>query len=374
MIRDNNNNIINEFISTKDIGSAKGMNHVLDYKEYSKKSITLTAYKIPELKQIAKRHRLHVTGTKPILVERIKNFFYKTKCVIKIQTCFRKWIVQVSMKLRGPALKNRSICVNDVDFVTMQPICEIPTQSFYSYSDSNNFTYGFDIASIVQALKKTHKLENPYNREKIHSGIVANFKKLHRICCILFPDSEKDGEGEGEGEGEDQNNGQGHNENRRRDQAAFRNVNYTEEQQIRILNMVANRQNPLSQRVTNLFLEFDQLGNYTSLVWFNSLSTNSYIQLYRCLYDIWHFRSQFSRETRYNICPFTTPFSQTASMIIEIDQVKTACIEVFENLVFTGRDDEHRKLGAFQALTALTMVSYGAREAMPWLYESVVAV
>ena len=38
---------------------------------------------------------------------------------------------------------------------------------------------------------------------------------------------------------------------------------------------------------------------------------------------------------------------------------------------FTGSDDEYRKLGAIYVLIALTMVSTGAREAMPWLYESV---
>jgi hypothetical protein len=37
-----------------------------------------------------------------------------------------------------------------------------------------------------------------------------------------------------------------------------------------------------------------------------------------------------------------------------------------------GLDDEHRKLGVFHALSALTVVSIGARSTMPWLYESLV--
>ena len=78
-----------------------------------------------------------------------------------------------------------------------------------------------------------------------------------------------------------------------------------------------------------------------------------------------------SRETRYNICPFPNPFSERNITDLDIEHVKSACVKVFENLIFTGIDDEHRKIGAFHALTALTIVSSGAREALPWLYESV---
>jgi hypothetical protein len=40
-------------------------------------------------------------------------------------------------------------------------------------------------------------------------------------------------------------------------------------------------------------------------------------------------------------------------------------------MVYSGIDDDHRKIGAFHALSGLTIVSLDARLAMPWLYESV---
>jgi hypothetical protein len=43
-------------------------------------------------------------------------------------------------------------------------------------------------------------------------------------------------------------------------------------------------------------------------------------------------------------------------------------------MIFMGVDDEHRKLGAFHALSALTVVSMGARDTMPWLYESLMVL
>ena len=40
-------------------------------------------------------------------------------------------------------------------------------------------------------------------------------------------------------------------------------------------------------------------------------------------------------------------------------------------MVYMGIDADHRNLGAFHILTALTIVSIPARTAMPWLYESI---
>ncbi len=51
--------------------------------------------------------------------------------------------------------------------------------------------------------------------------------------------------------------------------------------------------------------------------------------------------------------------------------MQSACLIVFENAIYSGIDEDYRKLGAFHVLSALTLVSRGAREAMPWLYESV---
>jgi hypothetical protein len=51
--------------------------------------------------------------------------------------------------------------------------------------------------------------------------------------------------------------------------------------------------------------------------------------------------------------------------------MQTACVIVFENLVYSGVSDEYKTLGAFYAMSALTLVSPDARHSMPWLYEAV---
>lgn len=374
MVTIQHNNMTNEFISkpeTKKYNKTQAEN-LLNYKDYFKKNLTLNAYKIPELKMIAKHHGLHVTGTKPVLIERIKDLFNKTSRVVKIQTVFRGWLVRFSIKLRGPGLTNRTSCVNDKDFVTMEPLVEIPMANFYSYMDDKKFIYGFDICSLIHFIKQKGKIENPYNREKLGNEITNNIKKLYRFCFIVFPDFKNDNEKLAAPAPPPmyQQRVAQYNLNNVNNNVININNNMNQEQQNRISRLFVNRRNSINQRITDLFMEMDQLGNYTNTNWFN-LSASNYIRLYRHLYDIWFLRSQLTRETRHNICPLVSPFTAERNMVLDLDYIKTACVEVFENLIFMGTDDEHRRLGTFHALTALTIVSPGAREAMPWLYESV---
>jgi len=39
-------------------------------------------------------------------------------------------------------------------------------------------------------------------------------------------------------------------------------------------------------------------------------------------------------------------------------------------MVYCGIDDEYKRIGALHVLTSLTSVSIGARESLPWLYDS----
>jgi hypothetical protein len=140
--------------------------------------------------------------------------------------------------------------------------------------------------------------------------------------------------------------------------------------------ITAIRNKPILQRMQDLFIQIDQLGNYTQVAWFSNLNLNQYIRLYRAIYEIWNYRGGLSRETKLKICPFYGPFERIFQTPIYYDeltlaQIQGACTSVFETLVFSGIDDDNRKLGTFHALSALTIVSTGARHAMPWLYESI---
>ena len=123
-------------------------------------------------------------------------------------------------------------------------------------------------------------------------------------------------------------------------------------------------------------MDIDLLGNYTQSAWFSNLDRLSYIRFYRILYDIWNFRGQLSRELKSLISPFFDPFTnifirQIYHNDITHEEIQFACLTVIENLIYTGVDEEHNKIGALHVLSALTLVSSGARISLPWLYESV---
>ena len=366
----------------------------LNYISFFRDNIQLNKLKLDELKYVAKKHTLKFSGTKTVLIERLNTLFKATKPAVQIQSTFRKWIVKESVKMRGPARFNRKLCVNDTDFVSLEPIDEIPNELFFSYQDSKEFIYGFNLSSLMQSAKVNDKMENPYNREVVEARIFLKILRLYRFCFIIYPDFKKENDKFVKRSApaarptqliqrnvQTLNNA---NNFRNAENISFEdyepiiinNYQITNDQQSRINRLRDIRNMTTNQRINNLFIEIDHLGNYTQAVWFNSLDRNEYIMFYRYLYDIWYYRSNFSREVRYNICPFVTPFFngvniRNIAFNLSLDELRQLCLIPFENLIYTGSDDEHRRLAAFHALSVLTIVSIGARMAMPWLYESV---
>tara|TARA_B110000240_G_C13272986_1_gene356689 strand:+ start:27 stop:707 length:681 start_codon:yes stop_codon:yes gene_type:complete len=140
--------------------------------------------------------------------------------------------------------------------------------------------------------------------------------------------------------------------------------------------LVELRLKPIEDRIRSMFIEIDLLGNYTNYEWFNDLDHLKYARLYRAIFDIWNYHGQLSSLVKTDICQFHGPFDGIFNISVRhidltILELKTICVIAFENLIYSGRTDEHRKLGALHALTALTVVSRPAQRAMPWLYESV---
>ena len=55
---------------------------------------------------------------------------------------------------------------------------------------------------------------------------------------------------------------------------------------------------------------------------------------------------------------------------LSVEQLQTMCLSVMEDMVYTGVNVEFKTLGSLHVLSVLTIVSYEARNAMPWLYEA----
>ena len=150
----------------------------------------LLKMKIPELKIIAKYNRLHISGTKTALIARIQDYYKKCMIAIKIQKMARGFFVRLSFKLRGGGFKDRTKCTNTTDFLTMEPLNEIPHMKFFSFTDDNNFIYGFDIDSLISLYQNKGKLINPYNRERFKTKTIIDILKLNALSTFIYKHTE----------------------------------------------------------------------------------------------------------------------------------------------------------------------------------------
>jgi hypothetical protein len=357
---------------------------ILSYIDFYKNKLDISKLKLVQLKIIARKNKLPMSGTKPILITRVNKFFLESRASSLIQKRFRGHLVRHSFLLRGPGFKNIKQCVNDTDFITLDPLDEIPFHDFYSYQDSAGFIYGFAVSSLISLFRKKGKLTNPYNREKMDSKTMNAIVTLYKLKSIVF--SSLQGE---HGKYTENNVELSNNITQRQTNYTMTPLHTTTYTNTIINNSFSNVENreliermreiqekPIIIRVQELFMEIDQLGNYTQSSWFNNLTTHDYFRYYRYLTDIWNYRGQLSNETKRNICSITDPFRNNYllrnSMMIEHEQIKKMCLNAIEHMIYTGVDIEYRKIGALHVLSALTIVSVPARESMMWLYESLI--
>lgn len=304
-------------------------------------NITKYNYTIQHLKSFAKHYKLKIGGTKKELIIRIFIFLELSYYITKIQKIFRGNLQRKYNSLHGPAFKNRKICTNNTDFITMDNLNDLCFNQFFSYKDVDGFIYGFDLASIFSLIymKNNSKKssQNPYNRNNIPIEVLIDIKILIKIGKILKKDI------------------------------------YLE-----IQDEPSNLSNEkvIELRALSLFQNINALGNYSHSEWFLSLSRNNLIKYLRELFDIWNYRAQLSLEVKAKICPHNgDPFRNMNSLYIhtepDMNNVRKAILEVLEKLVNSGIDADSKSLGAYYVLAALTLVNVDAATSLPWLFQSV---
>ena len=310
-----------------------------DYEFFIKRT-----YNISQLKIISKHYKLKVGGTKPVLLARVSTLLWLSTYATKLQRVFRGALERKYIKLHGPAARNRSLCTNDSDFVTLDNLKELHFHQFYSYKDKDGFVYGFDFASIysLTAQKQpvlTNKriitaILNPYNRNEIPFEVFSDLEGLFRLSHIL------------------------------KTPLIFEHVD----------DVVLSNEQMLDLRILKLFQTIDSLGNYSDLSWFVSLSKPKLVRLVREITDIWHYRAQLTPEIKRKICPpCGDPFRNSSTQLFfedDINVVRKLTLDILEKFVNNGVNTDSRCLGAYYILGALTIVSEDAAASLPWLYQS----
>ena len=301
-------------------------------------------YKVSELKDMCKHYGIKSGGTKQELKLRMHAHLYESHYTIRIQRMIRRNFIKMHARASGPAYHDRSLCVNDTDFYSMEPVHDIPRNQFISTKDDSGMVYGFDIMSLctyyTSELKSGHitrdtPMNNPYNRMPLPFSLGLQMSRKICLTGILGLNCMIEAEPE-----------------------PVVSVEQQDEQQ--------------------LFLVFQQInahGHYADSAWFSELATAQIMRFMRELADIWNYRAQIMPDTKQEICPPNgDPFRYMDLRYMQPDHIKHAGIQIMNTFVASGATRDSRGLGAYYVLSALTLVSQPARNAMPWLYESVMYV
>ena len=356
--------------------------------KFYKNSMIIPSSYSPSMKREAKAsiksvHDFTLMGTKQVLLNRLIHYLTQDLQAIQIQRMIRGIYVRSAIKLRGLALKNRKICVNDTDFYSLEPLENIPYMDFFSYTDDKKFTYGFEIDSLYAYLKrKSRRVLNPYNRDNMDK-VVKDIRKLERLTKIInthfVPDEraipiKTKVKPSCNTSRHSPISAVANNSRTRRQQNTANNTNYNNTVMIEHIRSI--RVKPFIERARLLFMEIDQLGNYTQYQWFTDLDRRNCLRFYRILRDIWTYRAQIPTSIKNKICPLWDPFIVVSNSMnvpeLSLQNVLNICLSVMEDMIYTGIDTEYKTLGTFHVLTALTVVNQEARTNMPWLYESLV--
>lgn len=299
-------------------------------------------YKLNELKEICKHYGIKCSGTKPELKTRIHSHLIQSHFIKRIQRMIRRKFITLHSKMSGPAYNNRTLCVNNTDFYSMEPMTDIPCNQFISFKDESGMVYGFDVMSLhmyyCTELKNGHASPlNPYNRLKLPAVLRHQMHRKVRLTDILGVSCK------------------------------------LEEDPEPVLSM----QEQDEQILFNAFQQINSHGHYSDSAWFSELNYLSIMRFMRELSDIWNYRAQILPQLKQQICPpHGNPFvhADLRGIAMQPEIIKHQGIQLIHTFVTSGTNRDNQSLGAYYVLLALTLVSQEARAAMPWLYESVVHV
>ena len=255
----------------------------------------------------------------------------------KIQGWYRFWRGFKQFRRHGPGYWDRSVNTNDSDFFSTDSLADVQRVYFFSYKDVDNHCYGFDVRSIHSILYRARLMGetplNPYTRSAMPTETQRSVTHLtkwltKRGYTIEWAPLEPP----------------------------------TPEQQWRM-------------KVVDLFAKIDELNYYSSPDWFIGLTRERHIKFYREIHAIWNHRAGLSMQQKHAIVPqFMQRLFRHAPWALgdqTLESLQKINMNVIRLIISSAEDRNDRIIGAMYVVSTLTIVCEEAKQAYPWLYESV---
>jgi hypothetical protein len=293
----------------------------------------------------------------------LKKYYYGKHICRFIYTRIYLFFKKRIHHLQESSRQHRLECINETDFYTLEPLCNIPENQFFCFLEKG-FYYGFSIFSLKRLMSsKSHlrKYLNPYTRENIEINIQHTIISILRLLSIVEPTIRE----------KPIDFVPIRNLNRFMGNSIYPNSGYLSNEQIQLVEWMKEKRNrSLDQRIETLFYEIDLLGNYTQRKWFDDLDRHELVRLFNRLEQFWR-NDDIPNSLRWDICSLTgDPFYNiTIHQTYSTDQISEACIIVMENMTYLGKDNDSKQIGVIYILLNLAKVSFSAMESIPWLNE-----
>lgn len=262
---------------------------------------------------LRKESRLELPQLKKLI-----KYLLKHSSQIIIQRSVTRWFQKHLFHTKGICYFHPEWSCNDTEPITQEPIQQIPLPYFISFIEENNTFYTFDIRLFHRS-----NIVNPYTRRPLHP---TNIDKIqHQLQSLRHSKIPLE----------------------------FETSPIT-----------------TSQRAVSLFINMDELDNYTNVNWFLQLGQTQLKEWYRHAEDIWNYRAKLTPEQKERIISqkkvFNIPMKEFYK-IHNLERLQNLVLDEINTLINTSSDRNERKLGCLYVLIAFTEVSHTVAHALPWL-------
>ena len=353
---------------------------LIDYIENSK----LDNYPLPRINASLEHYKIIKTYSSSQFlqainnIEKLNSFFImllkanqNINKVIKLQRFIKKSLSNYKLKLLGPAFNNRSLCVNDSDFFTLDELKDIPNNEFFSFKDEKNFIYGFHIDSITQLVFKSdeHYFEQFKKKIKNKQIIINNnsinlcYHQFIKLLCNHY--------------------------NKIKVLNPYTRFLINNNTKFKIITLYAKKEYDINKITTTnndilpidmklfvknkcleIFQKIDLYGYQTDINWLYNQNTTILKIFYKKLALLWNFEFGLNHEGRYKIAQTNHVFNNLHDiMTSRIDKYNLLdkILEPVNIMVSNGETEPDRQNGCIIILYAIAFINNRCILANPWL-------